>query len=48
VENINEFSKAIDEIEKESYSYEAIKDFLERNSKSSERSYKLIFENKTS
>lgn len=44
VENVDEFYKAIGFIEKETYSCELIKDFLERNSKSSDRSYKLIFE----
>ena len=44
VENIDEFFKAIQIIERETYSCEAIRDFLERNSKSSDRSYKLIFE----
>lgn len=44
VENIDEFFKAIQIIERETYSCEAIRDFLERNSKSSDRSYRLIFE----
>jgi hypothetical protein len=44
VENIDEFYKTVEIIEKETYSCEVIKDFLERNSKSSDRSYRLIFE----
>lgn len=44
VENIDEFYKTVELIEKETYSCEVIKDFLERNSKSSDRSYRLIFE----
>lgn len=43
VENIDEFYKTVEIIEKETYSCEVIKDFLERNSKSSDRSYRLIF-----
>lgn len=48
VENISEFYEAVKNIEKESYSVDEIKDFLERNSKSSERSYNLIFKDKIS
>ena len=43
VENTDEFYKTVEIIEKETYSCEVIKDFLERNSKSSDRSYRLIF-----
>lgn len=48
VENILEFYEAVKAIERESYSVDEIKDFLERNSKSSERSYNLIFKDKIS
>ncbi|MBP9595572.1 MAG: 3-deoxy-D-manno-octulosonic acid transferase, partial [Fusobacteriaceae bacterium] len=44
VEGIEEFIRVIDENTSSPDDFKRIKDFLDRNSKSSKKSYKLIFE----